>query len=40
MLQHYREDLVGQGFKRAVDEGIVSRDDVYLQTKYVGLLSC
>ncbi|TPX11019.1 uncharacterized protein E0L32_008056 [Thyridium curvatum] len=32
--KHYREDLVGQGIRRAIAEGIVSRADLYIQTKF------
>jgi diketogulonate reductase-like aldo/keto reductase len=32
--KHYREDLVGEGIRRAVSEGIVSRKDLYIQTKF------
>ncbi|KAI6365966.1 hypothetical protein MCOR25_005201 [Pyricularia grisea] len=32
--RHYREDLVGEGVRRAVAAGIVSRSDLFLQTKY------
>ncbi|KUL85148.1 hypothetical protein ZTR_06239 [Talaromyces verruculosus] len=32
--KHYREDLVGEGIRKAIAEGIVKREDIYLQTKY------
>ncbi|KAE8549112.1 hypothetical protein EYB25_007627 [Talaromyces marneffei] len=32
--KHYREDLVGDGVRRAIAEGIVKREDLYIQTKY------
>lgn len=32
--RHYREDLVGEGLRRAVAEGICHRRDVFLQTKF------
>ncbi|ETS73415.1 hypothetical protein PFICI_15020 [Pestalotiopsis fici W106-1] len=32
--RHYREDLVGQGLRRAVADGIVARSQVFLQTKF------
>ncbi|KAK2813929.1 hypothetical protein FQN50_000330 [Emmonsiellopsis sp. PD_5] len=32
--KHYREDLVGQGLRRALAEGKVERKDLYIQTKY------
>ena len=28
--KHYREDLVGDGIRRALDEGKVSRDDLFV----------
>ncbi|KAL7418350.1 hypothetical protein Q5752_006808 [Cryptotrichosporon argae] len=35
--KHYREDLVGAGLKQALDEGIVRRADVFIQTKFTSL---
>lgn len=35
--QHYREDLVGEGVQRAIKEGLVTRDELWLQTKYGSL---
>ena len=32
--KHYREDLVGQGIRRAVSDGKVSRQDLFIQSKY------
>jgi len=32
--RHYREKLVGDGIRRAISEGIVSRENLYIQTKY------
>ncbi|OAX81304.1 hypothetical protein ACJ72_04358 [Emergomyces africanus] len=32
--KHYREDLVGEGLRRALAEDKVKREDVYVQTKY------
>ncbi|EEQ91840.2 aldo-keto reductase [Blastomyces dermatitidis ER-3] len=32
--KHYREDLVGEGLRRALAEGKVKREDLYVQTKY------
>lgn len=32
--RHYREDLVGEGLRRAVVEGLCRRRDVFLQTKF------
>ncbi|KAK0674447.1 putative NAD(P)H-dependent D-xylose reductase [Cercophora samala] len=34
MKQHYDEALVGEGIRRAISEGIVSRKDLWIQTKY------
>ncbi|KAK4684757.1 hypothetical protein P7C73_g5412, partial [Tremellales sp. Uapishka_1] len=35
--KHYREDLVGAGIQRAVQEGIIRRDEVFIQTKYTSI---
>lgn len=35
--KHYREDLVGQGIRRALSEGLISRDDVFIQTKFTSV---
>lgn len=35
--KHYREDLVGDGLRRALANGVVKRSDVYVQTKYTSL---
>jgi len=35
--RHYQEHLVGDGIRRAIDEGIVKRSDLYIQTKFTGL---
>ena len=32
--RHYREDLVGQGIRRAISDGKVSRQDLFIQSKY------
>ncbi|PSN75649.1 putative aldo-keto reductase [Corynespora cassiicola Philippines] len=32
--RHYQEALVGEGLREAYAEGIVKREDIYLQTKY------
>ncbi|KAL1850227.1 hypothetical protein Plec18167_007332 [Paecilomyces lecythidis] len=32
--KHYREDLVGAGIRKAIKEGTVRREDLYVQTKY------
>lgn len=34
MRKHYREDLVGEGIRRAIREGIVRREELYIQTKF------
>ena len=28
--KHYREDLVGDGIRKAIDEGVVKREDLYV----------
>ncbi|WEW56254.1 hypothetical protein PRK78_001693 [Emydomyces testavorans] len=35
--KHYREDLVGDGIRRALSEGKVQREDIYIQTKYTSV---
>lgn len=30
--KHYREDLVGEGIRRAIREGIVRREDLYVSS--------
>lgn len=32
--RHYQESLVGQGIRNALKEGVVKREDLYVQTKY------
>ncbi|KAI9730930.1 MAG: hypothetical protein M1818_008004 [Claussenomyces sp. TS43310] len=32
--KHYQEALVGDGIRQAISEGIVKREDLYIQTKY------
>lgn len=32
--KHYQEHLVGEALREAYNEGLVSREDIYLQTKY------
>ncbi|KAK4204659.1 putative NAD(P)H-dependent D-xylose reductase [Triangularia verruculosa] len=34
MKKHYDEALVGEGIRRAISEGIVSRKDLWIQTKF------
>lgn len=35
--KHYREDLVGQGIRRALSEDKISRDDLFVQTKFTSV---
>ena len=35
--KHYREDLVGQGLRRALSEHKISRDDLFIQTKFTSV---
>jgi len=35
--KHYREDLVGDGIRRAIREGIVKREGLYVQTKFTSV---
>ncbi|RDW92844.1 putative aldo-keto reductase (AKR) [Aspergillus mulundensis] len=35
--KHYREDLVGEGIRRALADGIVRREDLYIQTKFTSV---
>lgn len=35
--KHYREDLVGQGIRRALSEDRMSRDDLFIQTKFTSV---
>ncbi|KAL2865032.1 putative aldo-keto reductase (AKR) [Aspergillus lucknowensis] len=35
--KHYREDLVGEGIRRAIGEGAVRREDLYIQTKFTSI---
>ncbi len=32
--RHYREDLVGLGLEKAYTEGLIKREDIFLQTKF------
>ncbi|KAJ5191989.1 uncharacterized protein N7498_010974 [Penicillium cinerascens] len=32
--RHYQEDLAGEGIRRAIADGIVRREDLYVQTKF------
>ncbi|KAL4882238.1 NADP-dependent oxidoreductase domain-containing protein [Aspergillus karnatakaensis] len=35
--KHYREDLVGEGVRRAIVDGSVRREDLYIQTKFTSV---
>ncbi|KAL4864525.1 hypothetical protein BDV12DRAFT_176089 [Aspergillus spectabilis] len=35
--KHYREDLVGEGIRRAIGDGSVRREDLYIQTKFTSV---
>ena len=35
--KHYREDLVGQGIRRALSENKISRDELFIQTKFTSV---
>lgn len=35
--KHYREDLVGQGIRRALSEDKILRDDLFIQTKFTSI---
>ena len=35
--KHYREDLVGQGIRRALNQDRISRDDLFIQTKFTSV---
>ena len=35
--KHYREDLVGQGIRRALSENKISRADLFIQTKFTSV---
>lgn len=32
--KHYREDLVGEGIRRAIKEGMVRREDLYVSLRF------
>lgn len=34
MKRHYSEELTGEGIRRAIKDGIVTREELYIQTKY------
>lgn len=39
--RHYQEDLVGKGIKRAIDERIVTREDLFVSnTVYIVVVMC
>ncbi|KAH8697794.1 putative aldo-keto reductase [Talaromyces proteolyticus] len=35
--KHYREDLVGDGVRRALEEGIAKREELYIQSKFTSV---
>ncbi|KAL4914471.1 NADP-dependent oxidoreductase domain-containing protein [Aspergillus aurantiobrunneus] len=35
--KHYREDSVGEGIRRAIGDGAVRREDLYIQTKFTSV---
>ncbi|RAH54182.1 aldo-keto reductase [Aspergillus piperis CBS 112811] len=35
--KHYREDLVGEGIRRALQDGYVRREDLHVQTKFTSV---
>ncbi|WWD03465.1 hypothetical protein V865_001517 [Kwoniella europaea PYCC6329] len=35
--KHYREDLVGKALREFIDQGVVKREDVFIQTKFTSL---
>ncbi|KAL2846664.1 NADP-dependent oxidoreductase domain-containing protein [Aspergillus pseudoustus] len=35
--KHYREDLVGDGIRRAIGDGVIRREDLYIQTKFTSI---
>ncbi|KAI9370503.1 NADP-dependent oxidoreductase domain-containing protein [Aspergillus egyptiacus] len=35
--KHYREDLVGEGMRRAISDGTARREDLYVQTKFTSV---
>ncbi|RLL97611.1 hypothetical protein CFD26_107249 [Aspergillus turcosus] len=35
--KHYREDLVGDGIRRAIHDGLLRREELYIQTKYTSV---
>ncbi|KAL2828043.1 NADP-dependent oxidoreductase domain-containing protein [Aspergillus cavernicola] len=35
--KHYREDLVGEGIRRALSDGTARRGDLYIQTKFTSI---
>ena len=35
--KHYREDLVGEGIRQALSEDTISRDDLFIQTKFTSV---
>lgn len=37
--RHYREDLVGKGIKRAIQDGIVTREELYVRRRHKSLIT-
>ncbi|GIK00825.1 hypothetical protein Aspvir_004854 [Aspergillus viridinutans] len=35
--KHYQEDLVGEGIRRAIQDGILRREELYIQTKFTSV---
>ncbi|EIT83604.1 putative aldo-keto reductase [Aspergillus flavus] len=35
--KHYREDLVGEGIRRAIRDGAIRREDLHIQTKFTSV---
>ncbi|OCF61110.1 oxidoreductase [Kwoniella mangroviensis CBS 10435] len=35
--KHYREDLVGKALREVIDQGVVKREDIFIQTKFTSL---
>ncbi|KAH2385303.1 hypothetical protein KXV98_006867 [Aspergillus fumigatus] len=35
--KHYQEELVGEGIRRAIHDGILRREDLYIQTKFTSV---
>ncbi|GFG09473.1 NAD(P)H-dependent D-xylose reductase [Aspergillus udagawae] len=35
--KHYQEDLVGEGIRRAIQDGLLRREELYIQTKFTSV---